>query len=139
MPMFEKLTVFLTKINIDKYGKWSEQPPDADGTSEHPYQFPFVIYETVIDEFVYEVYAFIDLHKDMELTKYSLILEEKGIKWSSREMKTVDVSSLDGRTVMALIVGAIRAERFCDGALLDFFESGSIRKWLERLNELDNG
>lgn len=40
---------------------------------------------------------------------------------------------------MALITGAVRAERFCDGALLGFFKDGSIRKWLERLKELDNG
>ncbi|MFQ8599328.1 MAG: DUF6508 domain-containing protein [Oscillospiraceae bacterium] len=37
--------------------------------------------------------------------------------------------------VMALIM-AVRAERFCDGALLGFFKDGSIRKWLERLKEV---
>lgn len=40
---------------------------------------------------------------------------------------------------MALIIGAIRAERFCNGALLGSFEDGSIRKWLERLKEIDGG
>ena len=54
-------------------------------------------------------------------------------------MKNADVSSLDGKTVVALLVGAIRAERFCDGALLDFFEDGSIVKWLSRLKEIDEG
>ena len=52
-------------------------------------------------------------------------------------MRNADVSTLDGSAVMALIVGAIRAERFCDGALLDFFENGNVQKWLERLSELD--
>ena len=38
---------------------------------------------------------------------------------------------------MALIMAAVRAERFCDGALKEFFENGSIEKWLLRLKELD--
>ncbi|WP_230874981.1 DUF6508 domain-containing protein [Lysinibacillus cavernae] len=31
----------------------------------------------------------------------------------------------------------MEAERFCDGALLDFFKSGYILKWLERLNSIE--
>ena len=38
-----------------------------------------------------------------------------------------------------LLWGAVRAERFCDGALLDFFESGSVLKWLEWLKTIDEG
>jgi len=34
-------------------------------------------------------------------------------------------------------MGAVRAERFCDGALKEFVENGSITKWLERLKEID--
>lgn len=36
-------------------------------------------------------------------------------------MKGVDVSVLDGQCIMALIMGAVRAERFSDGALFEFF------------------
>ena len=53
-------------------------------------------------------------------------------------MSEADVSSLDGQCIMALIMGAVRAERFCDGALLRFFREGCIRKWLERLKEIDD-
>jgi hypothetical protein len=52
-------------------------------------------------------------------------------------MQNADVSNLNGRSVMALLLGAVRAERFCDGALLDFCKNGSLAKWLERLKELD--
>jgi hypothetical protein len=52
-------------------------------------------------------------------------------------MEKADVSDLNAQCVLSLVMGAIRAERFCDGALLDFFESGCILKWLERLNEID--
>ena len=54
-------------------------------------------------------------------------------------MSEADVSHLDGKCIMALIVGAVRAERFCDGALLGFFKDGSIKKWLMRLKEIDGG
>jgi hypothetical protein len=52
-------------------------------------------------------------------------------------MKNTDVSSLDGKCVVALLVGTVRAERFCDGVLLSFFKSGVIKKWLLRLKEID--
>lgn len=45
----------------------------------------------------------------------------------------------DGICVMALLLGAVRTERFCDGALLGFFQKGSIQRWLERLKEIDGG
>ena len=34
---------------------------------------------------------------------------------------------------MALLIGAVRAEKFCDGALLDFLKQGCIRNWLLEL------
>ncbi|WP_373738269.1 DUF6508 domain-containing protein [Jeotgalibaca porci] len=52
-------------------------------------------------------------------------------------MKDADVSSLNAQCVLALLMGAVRAERFCDGALLDFFKSGYILKWLERLQNIE--
>lgn len=58
------------------------------------------------------IYRFIDEHKEMELTRYGDILEKSDIKWDAQSMKHADVSALDGRTVMALLVGAVRAERF---------------------------
>jgi len=53
-------------------------------------------------------------------------------------IQSADVSNLDGQTVMALLIGAVRAERFCDGALLEFLESGCIKKWIQRLQDIDN-
>ena len=51
-------------------------------------------------------------------------------------METV-VENLDAKCVFAMILGAVRAERFCDGALLGFFANGSVIRWLERLKALD--
>ena len=52
-------------------------------------------------------------------------------------MREVDTSALDGKCITALLMGAIRADRFSEGALLHFFEAGTITKWLNRLKEID--
>lgn len=135
--MFEDLTCFIPKFQNNEFGEWIIDR-DNDGSLEHPKQFPFVAYNRVVSEFEHAVYDFLDEHKAMELNRYSDILEKVGINWSSESMKSADVSELDGRTVMALILGAIRAERFCDGALLDFFRNGCITKWLSRLQQIDD-
>ncbi len=135
--MYERLTAFLPRIQDIEYGHWIVDQKN-DGSLEHPKQFPFVVYDQVVNELESEVYHFLDLHPDLSLTRYGEILEDAGLAWDGNRMHNADVSQLDGLTVMALIVGAIRAERFCDGALLSFFEDGSIKKWLTRLKEIDS-
>ena len=73
----------------------------------------------------------------MGLNHYSDILKANGIEWGMDSMATAVIENLDAKCVLAMILGAVRAERFCDGALLGFFENGSIARWLERLKELD--
>lgn len=71
------------------------------------------------------------------MNHYYNILEQNGLEWGSKSMSEADVSRLDDKCIMAMIVGAVQAERFCDGALLGFFKDGSIQKWLGRLQEID--
>lgn len=52
-------------------------------------------------------------------------------------MNNANVSSLGELCVLALILGAIRADRFSEGALLHFLESGAVVRWLERLKAID--
>ena len=52
-------------------------------------------------------------------------------------MQNADVSKMDAKTVLAMLVGMYRAERFCDGTLLSFCESGTLQKCLLRLKQLD--
>lgn len=100
---------------------------------------PFVQYTEMVHRFLDDVYEFMEHNKDFELNRYGEILNQNGIEWGSKSMSAADVSNKDARCVMALIMGAVRAERFCDGALLGFFKDGSIRRWLERLQEIDGG
>ena len=136
--MYESLTSLLPKLHGAEYGEWIIDR-ENDGSPEHPIQFPFVVYGRAVTNLENAIYRFIDERKEMELTRYGNILEKANIQWDAQSMKYADVSDLDGRTVMALLVGAVRAERFSDGALLAFCEDGSVAKWLQRLKELDEG
>lgn len=132
---FEILTKYLSQLGEDEIGTWFIDR-ENDGTPEHPIQMPFVTYSEMVHHFIDDVYTFVDENKDFELNHYYSILEQNGLEWGLKSMSEADVSHLDGKCVMALIVGAVRAERFCDGALLGFFKDGSIKKWLERLKEV---
>lgn len=136
MSKFDNLIKYLPLLENDNIGTWIIDR-ENDGTPEHPIQMPFVNYSEMVHHFIEDVYEFNENNKDFKLTRYGEILEQNGLEWGSKSMSEADVSALDAQCVMALIMGAVRAERFCDGALLGFFKDGSIKKWLERLKEVD--
>ena len=126
----------MPRLELKQYGEWIIDKKN-DGSPEHPIQFPYVNYDRTVDEFVDTVYRFIRDYPEMDMRDYSDILEQSNIQWGSDSMMSTDAASLDGKTVVALIFGAIRAERFCDGALMEFCETGCIQKWLQRLKAID--
>lgn len=136
MSKFDILTRYIPIIQADSIGELVIDN-ENDGTLEYPIQMPFVDYSEMVDNFIDDVYAFEESNKDMELTRYEDILKDNGLEWDSESMKNADISSLNAQCVLALLMGAVRAERFCDGALLDFFKSGYILKWLERLQNIE--
>lgn len=137
MSVYKSLTDYLPKIEKDKLGKWIVDK-DSKGTLENPIQLPYVSHSDMVRHFTDDVYAFMDEHPEYELNRYNDILEENNIVWEKKATQEKDVSTLDGRCIMALLVGAVRSERFSDGALLSFFDSGTITKWLKRLKEIDS-
>lgn len=135
--MFESLTKHLPAIeNAEGFGNWVVDR-ESKGTMDDPIKMPYVNYETTVADVEQAIYDFVDEYPEYELTHYYDILERNGLEWDSQAMSGADVSELDGQAVMALLLGAVRAERFCDGALLGFFEDGSMRRWLLRLKEID--
>lgn len=138
MSKFENIIKYLLLLDEDTFGTWVIDR-ENDGTPEHPIQMPFVNYSEMVHHFIDDVYEFNDNNSDFELTRYGDILKRNGLEWGSKSMSEADVSKLGAQCVMALIMGAVRAERFCDGVLLGFFKDGSIRKWLERLKEINEG
>ncbi|PKM75175.1 MAG: hypothetical protein CVU92_02710 [Firmicutes bacterium HGW-Firmicutes-17] len=136
MSKFDILTKYISMIQSDSIGDWIVDK-ENDGTLGHPIQMPFVDYSEIVRNFIDDVYTFEESYKDMELTRYGDILKDNGLEWDTESMKNADVSNLNAQCVLALIMGAVRAERFCDGVLLDFFKSSSILKWLERLKSCE--
>ena len=136
MSKFDILTKYISMIQPDSIGEFVIDK-ENDGTPEHPIQMPFVGYSEMVHNFIDDVYTFEKSNKDMELTRYGEILKDNGLEWDLESMKSADISNLNLQCGMARILGAVRAERFCDGALLDFFKSGYILKWLERLKSIE--
>ena len=135
--MFESLTKHLPAIeNAEGFGNWVVDR-ESKGTMDDPIKMPYVNYGTTVADVEQAIYDFADKHPEYELTHYRDILERNGLDWGSQAMSGADVSELDGQAVMALLLGAVRAECFCDGALLGFFGDGSMRRWLLRLKEID--
>lgn len=138
MSKFDILTKYISMIQSDSIGEWIIDK-ENDGTPEHPIQMPFVGYSKMVDSFQEDLYTFCEEHPEYEHTRYGETLEKNNLKWSTESMEAADVSKLDAKSVLALLMGAVRAERFCDGALLGFFNNGSILLWLDRLKEIDEG
>ena len=137
--MFESLTKHLSAIeNAEGLGNWVVDR-DSKGTMDDPTKMAYVNYGMTVTDVCQAIYDFVDEHPEYDLTHYRDILDRNGLEWGSQAMSEADVSELDGQVVVALLLGAVRAERFCDGALLGFFEDGSVRRWLLRLREIDGG
>lgn len=136
MPDFERLTKYIPLLDQADIGSWVIDK-ENDGTMEHPIQFPFVAYSKLVSNFIEDVGIFVVENPELHLTRYGEILEECGLEWSTQSMSGAIVEDLDAKVVCALIVGAVRAERFCDGSLLNFFKNGSMMRWLCRLQEIN--
>lgn len=134
--IFGSLVDLIDDLKEDSIGEWIIDK-ENDGTPEHPIQMPFVVYSEVVRKFEKAVYDFEREHPEYGLNRYNSILERCGVNWGTRSMSTVDVSNMDAQSVMALMMGAVRSERFCDGALKEFFENGSIERWLYRLRDIE--
>lgn len=131
--MYEKLIAYLPSLNGEKHGKW------VSGKSKDPSASPFgfLMYDRTGDGIMHEVYRIVDRYPQMGLNRYQEILEKNGIHWNKQEMKEADVSKWDDQGVMALLVGILRADRFVEGVYKEFLENGCIRRWIERLKEID--
>ena len=136
--MYESLTQLIPKLNEDEYGTLIVDR-ESRGTPDDPIRMPFVRYSPVVNELEKAIYAFKAEHLEFEQTKYEETLNSNGLEWSSHSMSEADVSIADGKLIMALLIGALRADRFSEGALLGFLEDGSVVRWLKRLKEIDEG
>ena len=136
MSQYNILTKYINTIPGDNLGELFVDM-EKDGTSENRIKFPFVQYSEMVNSFVSDFYIFEENNKDMGLNRYQGILKENGFKFDVKSMKIVDVLNLNSKCVLALVMGAIRADRFSEGTLLEFFNNGCILKWLKRLDNIE--
>lgn len=133
---YQLLTDYIPKLKNVELGKVYPEIQTGNGTIEKPFQIPHITYSDVIYSLEEAIYDFIEQNRYYGLKAYNTILEENNIKWDE-DMASVDVSNLEAKVVLALLLGVFRAERFCDGVINDYLKNGCIVKWLERLKEIE--
>ncbi len=111
MGKFEQLTKYIPLVKNGNIGEWAIDT-NNDGTPEHPIQMPYVNYSEMVNAFREDLFRYCELHPELEHTKYIETLAASGLEWSGESMKAADVSALEPKCVIALLVGAVRAERF---------------------------
>lgn len=134
--IYNSIISFIPCLKETGYGEVQPKEQTGDGSTERPYLMPYYVYSDVVCKFEKEIYKFEEEHPEFQLNQYIDIMLLNGLKWDEEIMTNADVSDLNGQVVMALILGAIRAEKFCGGALNSFLEQGCIEKWLTRLQEI---
>lgn len=134
---YASLVSFVTRLKGIEYAKLQPEQQTGDGSMELPFQMPYYEYSVEVREFEKEVYKFEREHPEFCLNRYVDVMFLYGLKWDQDTMVNADVSCLNGQAIMSLLLGAIRAERFCDGALNHFLKEGCIEKWLLRLKEIE--
>lgn len=135
--IYNELIAFIPRLRGKEYAERYPKQQSGEGSIERPFQMPYYEYADVVCEFEKEVYQFEEEHPEFQLNQYIDILLINDLRWDEEIMSNADVSHMNGQGVMALILGAIRAERFCSGALKSFLELGCIEKWLKRLQEIE--
>lgn len=131
---FKNLIALIEPLKNDSYGEWFVDREHKE--DDESIQFPYPIYTEVVDKLIDAIYQIEENYPEYELTRYGEILEKHSIKWGQREMESVDVSNMDLQCVLALLMGMVRAERFCDGAIMGMLRSGAVLRWLQRIEEI---
>lgn len=136
MKKYSVLTKYINLLENDNAGEWICDK-ENDGSAERAIHVPFVSYSIAVNNLADDIYKFAKESYEIVPSKYAEILQANGIEWNSDSMIKADASVLDAQCILALLIASLRAERFCDGALLGFIKSGAVTRWLKRLQELD--
>ncbi len=134
---FEKITSIIPALEDEgKHGEWIV---DAEhrGASDDPVQMPFVGYGRAGEMLIEAVHECVeDLSEVMDVHDYMGVLESYGLHGVD-DIQAVDASACDAKCTLAMILAIVRQDRFCEGLLLHYLESGKMLEWMKRLAELD--
>lgn len=129
---FQELTKYIKEFEKEDFGRWCEQKGKTDQTLELPY----VDYSVTVDNFIHSVANFSKENPDLDLANYRDILEQQSIG-VDQEFGQKQIGKLDDQTILALIVNAIRTDKFDEGFLLRTLKRGQITVWLKELQRRD--
>ena len=129
MSKYSVLFKYIDLLSNDLFGNWVVDTVSA-GTIEESIQLPHVLYSHTVNEFIRDVYS---CWENSGLEDYIQLLNSHDIEWDSESMRNANVGELPSEVILALLLGAVRAEKFCDGALLGFLKDDTIQKWLGAL------
>lgn len=132
--MFENLTRYLDILNDGDYGEFIPPGKDDNGVYVlHGFQ-----YSKDVDMLEKDVYSFAEKHPKFNHTKYSEILEENGIDLQDPSLFKNKLYNLDPKVVFIVLFSLIRAEHFCEGAIMSSLKEGKIQECLKVLRDSDN-
>lgn len=111
---------------LTKYiGRLSDRTMIDDNIVDHMTYFPFAEFET---EWVYSPFP---------NHTYWDGLEAMGVERGFDSITSKNVTALDSEQVLTLITAAFRDDHFDNGAIMEYYRSGAILKWLKRLKDID--
>lgn len=128
--MYEQVTAYLGKL---KPAHWKYPENQGDGSHEHPYIAGWPEYDEITSEFMHRMYEFVP---NGGQNYDEVIYKATGVDGHD-DLTRVDVSKLDGDTILFMIFSRVRGERFSDGLFGSYVADGTMDKWLNRLKELD--
>lgn len=129
---FQKITRYAELLKNDPIGLWYK---DEFGDVNNGGQNSFVIYSQLANDFKNDFLAFCEENPKYDYMNHEAILDKNKIG-SIEDISDKQIEKADAKCMIALITGAIRAERFCAGTFLKFIKSGLCGKCLDRLSEL---
>lgn len=98
---------------------------------------PVLVYSDECMALSKAIHEFVNDNPEYNLKNYTEIIEKHIIDTRKVPLDEVDVTKMDETGVLALLVAAVRYERFCDGFYLNMLESGAVLRWLKRLEVID--
>lgn len=138
---FESVTKFIPALEKDFYGDWKSLE-GGNGSAERPLIMPHVSFSPTVYELFSELSRVAENHPEYAFKDYRNYLYKRGYistkagTFPVDELKAVTTERMNVEDVFVMLTAVQRADRFCEGVLLDFFRDGTIIRWLKRLEAL---
>ncbi len=127
--IYHNLISYIDRFADGDYGEWSN--PKEKDTSETQYILPYFIHSNKTIAFVKEIYR---VSKELGIKNYKDVMKKNGIDC---KFEDIDFSKLNSEGIIAILLFVVRGDRFVEGMLEGWLESGRINKLLEKLKELE--